>query len=1157
MHSHALLNVRRRVVGGLALAAVTAQCVVLLAPGAASAEDSVAGANSVWAADASDPEQAAMAQAVETGQPVVVDQLTTDSEVVTAEPDGTFTAAISAGPVRERGEDGSWHPLNADLQQQPDGTWTPVSSIGDIVLSGGGEAGTALATYTLDDTSYSLRSPFALPKPSVNGDVATYAEVLPGVDLVSTTSNAGFTYNWVVKTPAAAQDARIRSLTLPVDSSGLASSPEKGGTAYVDGQGAPVLWTPAPIMWDSSGSLPSGEEVPDAPVETSEEAVDEGPSTADQVSTVSTTATTDQVVLRPDTNLLDDPDTVFPVVIDPALSYNPNRNGWTAVWDNFPSKSFWQTDHSLGAGYEGYQQFKVVRSYFRFNTDKLGGKYIISAEMNVRQIHDASCTSRPTDVYRTGAISTSTTWNKQPTRYGLQDTNSSTAGCGSGTAMVGWDVTSGVTTLANGSSPTGTFMIRARDEGDKIAWKQYDDAEAELAVKYVSRPNVPTNLAIKSGSKSYPCGTSGSPTVIGATSVTISAKVTSADGASASLRGVFRRRDMAASDDMADVAASTAVASGGISSISWSLSNNHTYRFKAKNRVTFSGGPGQLDSAFNDTWCYLKADTTRPGEPDVTSAVFTECAADIDPTECPATGTTHTPGSFHVDSPSSDAVSYSWKLNGSGITTIGTSGGAAKDITVTPDRDINTFEVWSNDGANEGIHYFFTFRVNRKAPSARWTFDDAVDPGANSGDSTGVLTLGTAEVDNRGRVGAALRPQSAPSTAQDVAVDTTRDFTVSTWVRVDSDSSATFVAATTPTSNAFELGYDAAAKQWYAGRRSSSVIADAVSSFGLTRAWTHLAATYDASANKVTLYVNGTARSSATYSSAAWAAAGWSLGCGNVGGAPSSCLDGAVDEVSLWDAVLSGPEVAGQADPADPLSGHPVTASAAAWTMSDDATASAAADSCYGSDLALANVPSPAFGVAGDGMAAGVLTLPGTAVQRATSSHPVADATGSFSVAAWVKPSDPTRSAIIAQQHGSTAASWTLAYRPATGGGQWVFQRTSADTATAAVTEVRSPVISDVSEDWTLVIGVFDNATDTISLYVNGRTFEDGADPSVDAVQDTGFGAAWAAKGQFEIGNGELGGAAAPFEGEIDSVELLAGVLDASTVLDYYNSWGM
>ncbi len=1134
---------------------MTAQCVVLMTASPSSAGEPP-GTTSVAAP--TDPEQAASAKAVATGQPVVVDELTTDSEEVTAQSDGTFSAAISAGPVRTRGDDGRWHSLDPDLERQPDGTWSPISSIGDIVLSGGGKAGSALATYALDNTRYSLRSPFALPRPTVDGDVATYAEVLPGVDLVSTTSNAGFTYNWVVKTPEAAQDARIRSLTLPVDSNGLVSSPEKDGTSYVDSDGAPVLWTPAPIMWDSSGSLPAGEEAPETPVETSEEAVDGGPSTADQVSDVGATATTDEVVLRPDTDLLDDPDTVFPVVIDPAMSYNPNRNGWTAVWDNFPAKSFWQTDHSLGAGYEGYQQFKVVRSYFRFNTDKLGGKYIISAEMNVRQIHDASCTARPTDVYRTGAISTSTTWNKQPTRYGLQDTNSSTAGCGSGTAMVGWDVSTGVETLADESSPTGTFMIRAKDEGDKIAWKQFDDADAELAVKYVSRPNVPTNLAIKSGSKSYPCGTSGAPTVIGSTSVTVSAKVTSGDGASASLRGVFRRRDMAASDDMNDVAASTAVASGGTSSISWNLSNNHTYRFKVKNRVTFSGGPGQLDSAFNSTWCYLKADTTRPGEPEVTSTTFTECASDADTTQCPATGTTHTPGSFHVDAPSSDAISYSWKLNGSGITTTGTTGGAAKDITVTPDQDVNTFEVWSSDGANEGIHAFFIFKVNRKAPSVRWTFDDAVDPAANSGDSAGLLTLGTAEVDVRGRVGSALRPQGGPATAQGVAVDTARDFTVSAWVRADQDASATFVAATTSVSNAFELGYDGATRQWIAGRRTASGSTDAVSSLALTGAWTHLAATYDASANKVTLYVDGISRSSVTYSGAAWASSGWSLGCGGIGGTPSSCLNGAVDEVNLWNAALSASEIAELADPIDPLTSHPITSSAASWTMSDAEDATSAAESRFGADLALADVPVPSFGTAGDGMAAGVLKLPGTNAQAATWSRAVADTSGSFTVAAWVRPSDPTRPMVVAQQQGASAASWTLSYRPASGGGgQWVFQRASADTATPAVPEVRTRVLSDVSEDWTLVIGVYDNVTDTVSLYHNGNKFDDGPDPTTDAVQDTDFTTPWTARGRLDVGNGQLDGAAAPFQGEIDSVEVLAGAMDATSAFDYYNSWGM
>src|SRR5438445_141648 len=46
------------------------------------------------------PEQAAMAQAQRTGEQVQVGADTTETTIVEANPDGTFTAQVAAGPVR-------------------------------------------------------------------------------------------------------------------------------------------------------------------------------------------------------------------------------------------------------------------------------------------------------------------------------------------------------------------------------------------------------------------------------------------------------------------------------------------------------------------------------------------------------------------------------------------------------------------------------------------------------------------------------------------------------------------------------------------------------------------------------------------------------------------------------------------------------------------------------------------------------------------------------------------------------------------------------------------------------------------------------------------------------------------------------------------------
>ncbi|MFM9662815.1 hypothetical protein, partial [Streptomyces scabiei] len=69
---------------------------------------------------------------------------------------------------------------------------------------------------------FALTWPYGkLPAPSVDGDTATYAEVLPGVDLTVRAEADGFGHLIVVKTPEAAADSRLARLDLGMTTDGL------------------------------------------------------------------------------------------------------------------------------------------------------------------------------------------------------------------------------------------------------------------------------------------------------------------------------------------------------------------------------------------------------------------------------------------------------------------------------------------------------------------------------------------------------------------------------------------------------------------------------------------------------------------------------------------------------------------------------------------------------------------------------------------------------------------------------------------------------------------------------------------------------------------------------------------------------------------------
>ncbi len=281
--------------------------------------------------------------------------------------------------------------------------------------------------------------------------------------------------------------------------------------------------------------------------------------------------------------------------------------GWTGVWRHLPTRAFWQNELALGAGYGGPQR-DVVRSYFRFDVRAIRGKRILGAELNLRQIDAASCKPHRTYVFRTGNVSAATTWNHQPTRHASQSYSTSTTGCGTEKGMVGWDVTEGATSFAAGTASTGTFLVRAQYERDAAAWKRYDDDYAGFYVTYVSAPETPTDIRLRGGSAAYPCGTVEQPVAVGSTQLTVGAVLRSADAGSAALTGMFERRDLALAAEE-PVKEGTSVPSGLTSTLSWTVADGHVYRFRVKNRVTWSydGVEDSWDSAYSP-WCYFRID---------------------------------------------------------------------------------------------------------------------------------------------------------------------------------------------------------------------------------------------------------------------------------------------------------------------------------------------------------------------------------------------------------------------------------------------------------------------------------------------------------------------------------------------------------------------
>src|SRR5690349_1972439 len=170
-----------------------------------------------------------------------------------ANPDGSFTAEITAGPQRVQQADGSWSAIDTTLVRRADGSVGPRAAAVELGFSGGGEGD--LIRLADEGKTVAIGWPGALPAPTLTGDTATYVDALPGVDVKVTASSTGYSYVMVVKSAEAAANPELARLSLPVEGEGLRMRKTgSGGLSMVDGNGTAIFEGAQPLMWDSAGT---------------------------------------------------------------------------------------------------------------------------------------------------------------------------------------------------------------------------------------------------------------------------------------------------------------------------------------------------------------------------------------------------------------------------------------------------------------------------------------------------------------------------------------------------------------------------------------------------------------------------------------------------------------------------------------------------------------------------------------------------------------------------------------------------------------------------------------------------------------------------------------------------------------------------------------
>ncbi|HEY9475134.1 MAG TPA: LamG-like jellyroll fold domain-containing protein [Mycobacteriales bacterium] len=1090
-------------------------------------------------------EAAAMRAARAGGTRVEVAQMRSETQQVFANPDGTFTLTQSLEPVRVHRPDGSWVPVDTALHTRPDGTVAPGAVSVDVAFSGGGTG--PLVSITRGGKSLTLGWPTTLPKPILDGSTATYPDVLPGADLRLQASARGFSEQLVIRTRTAAVNPALARLRFSLGTAGLAVRQNKaGGLEAVDSAGGVVFSAPAPIMWDT-------------PVPAAELAAPAGARADDGIpgahrARLGVALGKNSLSLTPDRSILTDPDTVFPVVVDPSFTYG--SPSWTEVNAEDPNSATWRSvPTSLAVGYQDFESpWSRVRSFVHYPLDsRIYSTHILSATFNTFETWSSSCTPTAVELWVTGGFSGSTTWNNQPT-WGSHLSNQIVAkghdsSCAAG--AVQFVATSGVAGAAKNHSSI-TFGLKAGNETDHLSWKKFQ-VNPTLTVVYNRPPATPTAATMSTSNPNSSCSNSITAAphvkVLVDKGITLQVKATDPDGDDVRVEIDFW--DDASGTSLA-LATSPAFASGTTIKInvlkSPELTNGAVYKWRAKTMDVGTNGL-VVDQSGTSAWCYVVQDSTSPNEPVVTSTDY--------PTDAYAGGAGQT-GVFSISPGSTSDTDLSGYLYGVDQPEPGTFvaadvDGNANPSVAPPSYGPHDLFVQAKDTAgnlSSVISYHF-YADSPTDASAYWRLDEGSgstvvgtiesDPGNNGGPSATLSPTGVTW-NSVGKVGDALNFDGATGSvsASTARINTSQSFTVTAWVRLTSTADfATAVSQDGTRMSGFYLQYNLATNRWALAMQSAD--SDTIVSRGALSSqppqlntWTHLAGVFDAATQQMRLYVNGTAQGT-TSNTTPWDAPGQlQIGRALSRGELSNYWPGDIDEVRVYQRALTGGEIG------DIINHDNAAAPAGAWNL-DETTGSSAADSS-GNGHPATLTTGASFTTAGH--TNGGLALDGV-TGAATTASPVVRTDQSFTIAAWVYLSDATKASTIASQDGTNASGFILQFQPTSDGfGQWVFALTPDDTAgTSAVDQAVIPAFDSVGA-WVHLAGVYDAFRHTLELRVTdsfGPVVAYGTQPTP-----------WYAGSGFLVGRDltvDDNGAVVPGDflaGTVDEVRLYAGTLTES-----------
>lgn len=1070
----------------------------------------------------------------------IADQRTPTGQAF-ALPDGTYVREETVSPQRARRADGTWGQVDTTLVAGTDGQLHTTASPVPTTFSGGGDDAPLMSFTNGAGHEISLSWPHQLPAPTVAGNVATYTEVLPGVDLQLRADPDGPRKVFVIKDRAAA--ATLANIELTVQTKGVDLRVDGNHLVADDAKtGRPAFVTPPLTMWDTA---PGPERFGEEP------GSDWAPTTNGKSATVGVRFAGDKLVLTPDRRLLDDPTAHFPIRIDPTW-HSVQQSFWLLLNSAAPNSPHWnggsrngaeEGDVATGSTRENGSQF-TIRSFLFFDTTWFAGKHILEAKLQMTMSHAWSWACNepnyPMDVHSVSGVNGNTTWNNQNVWGAAINTVTITHGNKNGNANcrndidVVFDITGKARDVAAAGLGQLDLGLRSRNEacvsqsGDIhcFGWRRYLDqgtaidggTPLRLSVHYNDPPATPGELTVNGKA----CN--GGTVSIGAgTDHTVSAVLSDPNGDNVDGELQISRGGTAVHTQRTGYVASGTRASWVVGA--GVFTDGQTHRITAMARDTEPRSSGWA------TGCSIEVDKTPPAAPAVASTDY--------PSGETQHGSVGKTGLFTVNTASSDVVGYRYGFVDPPTTEVATAG-ASVTLPLTPPRDGPvTLYVQAVDrvgNLSPVTRYLFGVRPATE-PVGHWKLDEGTGttvadtpyPTNPSDGNHGATTSGGTQwvadpVDAKLNHETYLRLDrtGTVTTAQPV-VDTTRAFTVAAWVRLPATQTGnrTIVSQDGNRVSGFYLQYQATNNRWqfmlpHADIDGPPVVVAAAAAPPRFNVWTHIAGVYDPMAQRAYLYVDGVLAGTSPLVPATWNAGGrLNIGLAKWNGGVSDSWAGDIDDVRAYDRAVQPNELI-----------RFVKRVEGWWGFHDGNSTTATDRSGYGRNGTLQNGAGIVTGFDGHGAAFNGMYGQATAV------NPGVRTDNSFTASAWVRLNRGEQWQTAVSIDGSRISAFFLQYNA--DAKRWAFSLPSQDADAPATTLRTLSTTAPKLGEWTHLAGVYDATTKTAQIWVNGVL------ENTSAVN-----AHWNATGTVAIGRARYGGIPVGWwYGDIDEVMLHTGALN-------------